>query len=100
MAQPPAQPPPAQPPPAQLRDFLWTALGALLAVPLSRAVPPAHRFAPLIVLGTAGGLADFYATEARNRAAATSTSSSSSSSSPPPSAPSTAPASAEKRPLE
>jgi hypothetical protein len=45
-------------------------VGALLAVPLSRAVPPAHRFAPLIVLGTAGGLADFYATEARNRAAA------------------------------
>ena len=99
MAQPPAQPPPAQPPPAQLRDFLWTALGALLAVPLSRAVPPAHRFAPLIVLGTAGGLADFYATEARNRAAAAPTSSSSSSL-PPPSAPSTAPASAEKRPLE
>jgi hypothetical protein len=94
------QSPAPPPPPAQLRDFLWTALGALLAVPLSRAVPPAHRFAPLIVLGTAGGLADFYATEARNRAAATPSSSSSSSSSPPPSAPSTAPASAEKRPLE
>ena len=100
MAQQSPAPPPPQPPPAQLRDFLWTALGALLAVPLSRAVPPAHRFAPLIVLGTAGGLADFYATEARNRAAVTSSSSSSSSSSPPPSAPSTAPASAEKRPLE
>ena len=69
MAQPP--PPPAPPPaPPQLRDFLYTALGALLAVPLSRAVPPAHRFAPLIVLGTAGGLADFYATENRNKAAA------------------------------
>ncbi len=98
MAQQSPAPPPPQPPPAQLRDFLWTALGALLAVPLSRAVPPAHRFAPLIVLGTAGGLADFYATEARNRAAANS--SSSQSSSPPPSAPPTAPASAEKRPLE
>jgi len=100
MAQQPPAPPPPPPPPAQLRDFLWTALGALLAVPLSRAVPPAHRFAPLIVLGTAGGLADFYATEARNRAAATSSSSQSSSPPPPPSAPSTAPASAEKRPLE
>jgi len=61
--------PPPPPPPAQARDFLWTALGAVLSVPLSRAVPPAHRFAPLIVLGTAGGLADFYATEARNKAA-------------------------------
>ena len=90
----PAAPPS---PPALLRDFLWTAVGALLAVPLSRAVPPAHRFAPLIVLGTAGGLADFYATEARNRAAAA-TPVPSSSSSPP--APSAAPASAEKRPLE
>jgi hypothetical protein len=65
---PPPRAPPPPPPPAQLRDFLYTALGAALAVPLSRAVPPAHRFAPLIVLGTAGGLADFYATEARNKA--------------------------------
>ena len=64
-----ASPPPAPPPPRPL-DFLYTAVGAIASIPLSRAAPPAHRFLPLLVLGTMGGLLDYYATEARNAAAA------------------------------
>jgi hypothetical protein len=65
----PATPRPAPPPPQPV-DFLYTAIGAIASIPLSRAAPPAHRFLPLLVLGTMGGLLDYYATEARNAAAA------------------------------
>ena len=47
------------------QDFLYTAIGTLISVPLSRIVPQSHRYTPLLVLGSIGGLADFYSTEAR-----------------------------------
>jgi hypothetical protein len=47
------------------QDFIFTAIGTLLSIPLSRIVPQSHRYTPLLVLGSIGGLADFYSTEAR-----------------------------------
>ena len=47
------------------QDFIFTAIGTLISIPLSRIVPQSHRYTPLLVLGSIGGLADFYSTEAR-----------------------------------
>ena len=52
--------------PPSLQDFLYTTIGTLISIPLSRIAPKGHRYTPLLVLGSIGGLADFYATENRN----------------------------------
>ena len=52
--------------PPSLQDFLYTSIGALISIPLSRIAPKGHRYTPLLILGSIGGLADFYATENRN----------------------------------
>ena len=43
-----------------LAGFRWTLLLSTLSVPAGlRLVPPQHRFTPLLVMGTIGGLIDF-----------------------------------------
>jgi hypothetical protein len=51
--------------PPSLQDFFYTSIGTLVSIPLSRIAPKGHRYTPLLVLGSIGGLSDFYATEGR-----------------------------------
>jgi hypothetical protein len=47
------------------RDYVWTAAACAVSIPLGARAGHARRFLPLGTLGTAGGLADWFAAEAR-----------------------------------
>lgn len=47
-------------------DYKWTLLSVTAAVPIGlRAVPKHQKYFPLLVLGSIGGLADYFVSEAR-----------------------------------
>jgi hypothetical protein len=48
-----------------IADYKWTLLACTLAVPLGLRLPTRQKYAPLLVLGTVGSLADWFAAEAR-----------------------------------
>ncbi len=50
-------------------DFAASFAAAALSIPLGRAVPRQHRFAPLLVLGALGSVADHFRAQDRLRVA-------------------------------